>query len=234
MSNFLATNMSAMSDKFLKYGINTPLQIWHFMAQLDHESGGFVRFVENLSYDPQGLLKTFNKQRIRITPAQAQQFGRAGGRKANQEMIGNIVYANMNGNGGVESGDGYKYRGRGLIQLTGKANYQKFAAFSGIDVVNNPELAATPEVAIDIACWFWRYGSSLGDLNKLAERNDIKSITKGINGGDNGITDRVKKFAKYKKSSIISELKKKFLSKFSFDAVAGGNAVNRFISAAVN
>lgn len=109
-------------------------------------------------------------------------------------------------------GDGYRFRGRGLIQLTGRANYEKYKKYSGIDVVNNPNLASDLKTSIDIACWYWIYGSSWGNLNKYADQDSVKLVTKGVNGGENGLDDRNKLTKYFKTQNITLELlKKKFL-----------------------
>ena len=121
-------------------------------------------------------------------------------------------YQNHKYLGNTKAGDGYRFRGRGLIQLTGRGNYQRYKDFSGIDVVNNPQLASTLTTSIDIACWYWVYGSSWGNLNKYADADNVTSVTKGINGGVNGLEDRIKKVASFKLQNITLEvLKKKVL-----------------------
>ena len=107
--------------------------------------------------------------------------------------------------------DGYKFRGRGLIQLTGRGNYEKYKKYSGIDIVSDPDLASRLDISIDIACWFWTKGSAWGNLNKFADKDSVKSVTIGINGGTNGIDDRTVKTNYYKAQKITLELlKKKF------------------------
>ena len=121
-------------------------------------------------------------------------------------------YQNHKYLGNTKAGDGYRFRGRGLIQLTGRGNYQRYKDFSGIDVVNNPQLASNVGTSIDIACWYWVYGSSWGNLNKYADADNVTSVTKGINGGVNGLEDRIKKVASFKLENITLEvLKKKVL-----------------------
>jgi putative chitinase len=112
--------------------------------------------------------------------------------------------------GNKKEGDGYRFRGRGLIQLTGRSNYQRYKDFSGIDVVNSPELASELINSIDIACWYWVYGSAWGNLNKFADKDSVLSVTKGVNGGTNGLAERKLKTAYFKTQKItIEELKKK-------------------------
>jgi putative chitinase len=112
--------------------------------------------------------------------------------------------------GNKKEGDGYKYRGRGLIQLTGRGNYQRYKDYSGIDVINSPELASELANSIDIACWYWAYGSAWGNLNKYADKDSVLSVTKGVNGGTNGLAERKLKTAYFKTQKItLEELKKK-------------------------
>ncbi len=216
--SFILTNSVSFLKTFKKYGINTPLRVAHFLAQLAHESANFTRLNEGLNYRPQVLLDTFNKRRIRITHEQAYKYGFTNSQQANKEMIANIVYAGVNGNGNVVSGDGYKFRGRGIIQLTGRANYQAYKNYSGVDVINNPDLASSPSIAIDIAGWFWYKNS----LNKLADNDNITAVTKVINGGDNGLSDRKKELIKYKQTDTIAVLKKKIKPIQSKSAYSSG------------
>jgi len=165
------------------YEINTPKRIAAFMAQCGHESGGFVWLTENLNYSAAGLMKTFAK--YFSDQATANVYARQ------PDKIANKVYANRMGNGDEASGDGARYKGRGLIQVTGKDNYFWFAASLGI----TPEAAAdymqTFEGAAQSACWYWENTS----LNKLADAGDILTMTKRINGGTIGLEDRKKHYA---------------------------------------
>ena len=161
------------------YDISTPLRVAHFVAQCAHESGNFVFIRENLNYKAASLQKTFGK--YFPTAELAQQY-------ANRpEQIANRVYANRMGNGPEASGDGYRYCGRGLIQLTGKDNYTFFAGSLGISVEDASEYLATFEGAAQSACWFWEQNN----LNRFADANDCKKLTKAINGGDIGLNDRI-------------------------------------------
>ncbi|MEN9928309.1 MAG: hypothetical protein RLZZ231_230, partial [Bacteroidota bacterium] len=140
--DFLLSNSTPLLRAFKKYAINTPKRIAHFLAQIHEETGGFVKLSENLNYSPAGLMKTFGTNQI--SPAQANQYGRMVNRKANQEAIANIVYGGEWGKknlGNTQVGDGWRFRGRGLIQITGRANYQAYKNYSGFDVVSNPDLA---------------------------------------------------------------------------------------------
>lgn len=204
---FLLTNSITFLSIFKKYAINTPRRIAHFLAQLHEESGGFIRFIENLNYSPQGLIKTFGTNQISV--AQANLYGRTAKQKANQQAIANIVYGGNWGKinlGNTQVGDGWRFRGRGLIQLTGRANYQAYKDYSGHDVIANPDLASRPDIAIDIAGWFW---SVRFKLNPIADTNNINSITKKINGGLTNLTERVKQLNYYITIDTLGILKKK-------------------------
>jgi putative chitinase len=161
-----------------KFGIDTPLRKAHFLAQVAHESGGLQFTQENLNYSAQGLRSVFGKYFPTIELANA--YARK------PEKIANRVYASRMGNGNEAGGDGWKFRGRGLIQLTGKENYQKFGQDNGIDCVKNPDLLLQPEWALASACWFWKKNN----LNKFADQDDIIMVTKKINGGTHGLNDR--------------------------------------------
>ena len=160
------------------YDINTPLRVAHFVAQCAHESGNFVFIKENLNYKAASLQKTFAKY-FPTAELAAQYANRP-------EMLANRVYAKRMGNGDEASGDGYRYCGRGLIQLTGKDNYTFFAGSLGITVEEASEYLATFEGAAQSACWFWEQNN----LNRFADANDVKALTRAINGGQIGIIDR--------------------------------------------
>lgn len=204
---FLLSNSTPFLSVFKKYAINTPKRIAHFLAQLHEETGGFERFGENLNYTPDGLIKTFGTNQISV--AQANLYGRTAKHKANQEAIANIVYGGKWGKvnlGNTQVGDGWRFRGRGLIQLTGRANYQAYKNYSGVDVITNPDLASRPDIAIDIAGWFWsvRY-----NLNPVADTNNITAITKKINGALTNFSERVKQLNYYTGIDTLGILKKK-------------------------
>jgi putative chitinase len=165
-----------------EYQINTPGRVAAFVAQCAHESGGFRALKENLNYRAVTLRKVFPK--YFTTDEMAAQYANK------QEAIANRVYANRMGNGSEASGDGFRYCGRGLIQLTGKENYSWFAASLEMSVEEVPEYLATFEGAVQSACWFWE---STG-LNKEADAGDIKTMTKKINGGFIGLEDRIKHY----------------------------------------
>lgn len=173
--------VDAMNEVFPKYEINTNRRIAAFIAQCGHESGGWRVFSENLNYSAKALDAVFGKY-----------FKRAG-RDANEyarqpEKIANVVYANRMDNGDTDSGDGWRYRGRGPIQLTGKHNYSKFSADMGVDAIDNPDMVSEDkEVALMSAIWYW----NSNNLNRYADSADIKMLTKRINGGYIGLEDRI-------------------------------------------
>lgn len=173
--------LEALNLTLPEYQINTKLRLCHFLAQIIHESGHLKYNQENLNYSAKALRSVFGK--YFPTDALAEQYARK------PEKIANRVYANRMGNGDEASGDGWKYKGAGLIQLTGKTNYTKCSEFLGIDLVNDPSLVYnSPEICVKTACWYW----SVNNLNKYADVDDIKTITKRINGGYNGLDDRTK------------------------------------------
>ena len=171
-----------------KFNINTPLRLVHFLAQCSHESGGFKAVSENLNYSADGLKKIVGKY---FPGDLANQYAR------NPEKIASRVYGGRMGNGDESTKEGYKFRGRGYIQLTGKSNYQSFTGIIGEDLVSNPDLVATKYPLVS-AAWFF-------DKNKLNSISDkgisevtIKELTKRINGGYNGLEHRIsetKRFA---------------------------------------
>ena len=169
-----------------KYNIDTELRVAHFLAQTAHESAEFTRFIENLNYGTKGLLETFDKY---FNKSNVINYNR------NPEKIANKVYANRMGNGNPESGDGWKFRGRGLIQLTGQENYREF--FKSIDKPIDVDYLTTPKGAIESSCWYW----DSKDINPHADKDDIISVTKKINGGTLGLDNRKLYLARAKKVS---------------------------------
>ena len=163
------------------YEIDTPQRVAAFLAQCAHESGGFKALKENLNYRAETLRKIFPK--YFPTDDIANQYASLPNK---QEAIANRVYANRMGNGDEHSGDGFRYCGRGLIQLTGKQNYTKFAESLEIPVEEASEFLSTFEGAIQSACWFWESNN----LNQYADSGDILTMTKRINGGTIGLEDR--------------------------------------------
>lgn len=203
--SFIFDNSGLFLKTFQKYGITSALRINHFLSQTSHESGNFTRLVENLNYSPEGLANTvpFN---TKLTTAQKNLYGRTSVHPANQQMIANIGYANSNGNGNVASGEGWKFRARSFIGLTGRANYEAYKKYSGYDVVKNPDLLLQNDIAIDCAGWFW---AVYKNLNPLADANQIIKITEKINGKQNGLSDRIVKYNFYKSQNITLDLLKK-------------------------
>jgi putative chitinase len=175
-------------DTAAKFEINTPLRLAHFLAQCGHESGGFRVTQENLNYSAKGLAGIFKK--YFPTEAAATPYAR------NPQKIANKVYANRMANGSEASGDGYKFRGRGYIQLTGRDNYTQFGKAIGEDIASNPDVVSS-KYALLSAAWFW----SKNGLNKLADGGAgdtvVTSITKRVNGGTIGLPDRIKHFKEY-------------------------------------
>jgi len=175
----------ALSEILPEYDITTPQRVAAFVAQCAHESGGFRALKENLNYKAVTLRKIFPK----YFPDDAI-ANRYASMPNKQEAIANKVYANRMGNGPEESGDGFRYCGRGLIQLTGKDNYSWFAASLEIPVEEAAEYLQTFEGAVQSACWFWE----TNNLNNQADAGDIKLMTKKINGGYIGLDDRIKHY----------------------------------------
>ncbi len=169
------------------YQIDTPLRIAAFIAQGAHESGELCELVENMSYStPERLMA--------VWPSRFPNKEFAMLYVKNPSKLGSFVYANRMGNGDEASGDGYKYRGRGWFNGTGKEFYQKMTTISGHDFVSNPDDMATPKYAVLSACEEWK----ASNLNKLADTGDIKQITKIINGGYIGLDSRIKYYSKAK------------------------------------
>jgi putative chitinase len=168
-----------------KFNVNTALRLSHFLAQCAHESGNFKFLTENLNYSADGLLKIFPK--YFKDKATADAYARK------PEKIASRVYANRMGNGDEASGDGWKYRGRGYIQLTGKSNYAEFTKFIGEDCIANPDLVATKYPLTSAAFFFEK--NKLWDICDKGDTPDIVSlVTKRVNGGTHGLEDRLSKF----------------------------------------
>jgi len=172
---------------FEKYEVNTPLRIANFMAQIEHESG-LKPISENLNYSTERLIIIFKK--YFPDKKTAVRYARW------PEEIANRVYANRMGNGNEDSGEGWKYRGRGFIQITGKENYFRLANDTDLDCLKNPDLLLEEANAMISALWFW----NLKGLNALADKDDIVAVTKRINGGLNGIEHRKQLLVKWKTS----------------------------------
>jgi predicted chitinase len=180
-----------------EYGIaDSTLRLAHFFSQVLHESGCMRYDMENLNYSVKALQAVFGK--YFKTKKQAQAYARQ------PEKIANRVYANRMGNGSESSGDGWKYRGRGLIQLTGKKNYKAFANWIENDrVVDDPDLVAS-EYAVHSAVFYW----DKNKLNNIADRDDVVRMTKRINGGTNGLAHRTELLTKAKGLLAMLDLKK--------------------------
>ena len=170
-------NLASILDREAKaFGINTPRRVVHWLAQLHHESAGFKVVRENLNYSALRLCQ--------VWPSRFPNAEAAASCARNPEALAEKVYGGRMGND--QPGDGAKYAGKGFIQLTGKANYAKYAKITGLDLVDQPELAAQPAHAARIAAAYWQAQG----LNELADKDDLTAITKRINGGLNGLVDR--------------------------------------------
>lgn len=167
-----------------KYDIKSPRRQAMFLSQLAHESGNFRFTSENLNYSADALERVFKK--YFPTRELAEEYARQ------PEKIASRVYGNRMGNGDEESGDGWKYRGRGLIQLTGLNNYANYAMHCDNEALTKPDIVAEPEYAADSAGWFW----SVNRLNAMADTGDVRAVTRRINGGFNGLADRESKYNK--------------------------------------
>ena len=177
--------IAQIPEVMTKFGIDTALKLAHFLAQCGHESGGFKVVNENLNYSADGLVKIFGKY---FTAAIAAGYARQ------PEKIANKVYSSRMGNGNEASGDGWKFRGRGYIQLTGRDNYTAFGKAIGVDIPANPDLVATTYPLLS-AAWFF----SKNCLKKCTDASDatVTSVTKCVNGGTIGLADRLKHFKEY-------------------------------------
>jgi putative chitinase len=189
----------AVANACAEFSISTPQRIAGFLSQCAHESGGFERLQDNLNYSADGMAGIWPRRFAVLGPDgkpvkkngknQPNKFALALHRKP--EMIANVVYSNRMGNGPTESGEGWKYRGRGLKQLTGKDNHRACSAGLGVDLVSNPDLLLEPVYAARSAAWFW----STNKCNAFADAEDIEGLTRKINGGLIGIDDRKKRYA---------------------------------------
>ena len=180
------TVIAQIPDVMQKFGIDTPVEVAHFLAQCGHESGGFRVVNENLNYSAKGLQGIFKK--YFPTSVLAEQYQRK------PEKIANRVYASRMGNGDEKSGEGFKFRGRGYIQLTGKQNYTAFGKAIGVDIAANPDLVATKYPLLS-AAWFF----SKNCLAKCKDASDasVLAVTKCVNGGTIGLADRQNHFKEY-------------------------------------
>jgi putative chitinase len=180
--------IAQLPDVISTYKIDTALRLAHFLAQTGHESAQFKAVSENLNYGAKGLRGIFGK--YFPTDALAAAYERK------PEKIANKVYASRMGNGDEASGDGYKYRGRGYIQLTGKDNYKAFDATVPEDITANPDLVATQYPLLS-AAWFWNKNGLNTIADKGADDATVTSVTKRVNGGTIGLPDRIKHFKEY-------------------------------------
>ena len=185
----------ALNEILPKYKITTPERVAAFIAQTAHESGNYRRLVENLNYSAAGLAKTwpsrFAMRDMRgniLKPYRPNELAKKIERKPQE--IANITYANRMGNGNEQSGDGWQYRGRGLIQLTGKDNYSRFANSIGMKIEDAVKYVETFNGAIESACWFW----NVNNLNVHADKKAMVALTRAINGGTHGLEDRTSRF----------------------------------------
>ena len=180
--------IAQLPDTIAKFELNTPLRLSHFLAQAGHESGGFKAVNENLNYGAKGLLSIFKK--YFPTEEKAKLYERK------PEKIANLVYGSRMGNGAEASGEGFRFRGRGYIQLTGKDNYKAFDAVVAESIIDNPDLVATKYTLLSAAWFFNKNG-----LHKIADQGAtdavVTSVTKRVNGGTIGLTDRIKHFKEY-------------------------------------
>lgn len=181
----------ALNAAAKRWQIITSIRQAHWLAQILHESHRLERVEENLNYSINGILATWSRKQF---PAKlAAQHGRIDGvRKANQEMIANIAYANRLGNGPASSGDGYRYRGRGPIQITGKANYEACGQALGLDLLKRPDTLLIVEYGAQAAGWFWARSGA----NQWADSDDVERVSAAINGRGadgrpNGLNDRI-------------------------------------------
>jgi putative chitinase len=172
--------VDALNETFQRFGILSPIQQASFIGQCGHECGQFKILEENLNYKAETLMKLWKSRFPTIEVAN--EYAR------NPKKIANKVYASRMGNRDESSGDGYRFRGRGCIQLTGHANYFHAGQACGEDFVMNPDLVATPKYAAMTAGWFW----STHKLNQYADTRDFLMMTKKINGGIIGLDDRIK------------------------------------------
>lgn len=170
--------IDGLNETFEVFDISTPKRVAMFLAQTGHESGNFAATQENLNYSAKGLVGTFKK--YFPTEESAAAYAR------NPQKIANRVYGGRMGNGPESSGDGYKYRGRGVIQLTGKDNYTACGKALDLDLINDPDQVAQNPVAILSAGWFW----DTRRLNQWCDKGDVLTVTKRINGGTIGLEDR--------------------------------------------
>lgn len=178
LANQAAAFVEPLNETCRAFDITTPLRIAHFLAQSAHESASYTALVENLNYGAPGLLATWPS---RFDADRAAAYARQ------PEKIANYVYADRMGNGPESSGDGWRYRGRGILQLTGRATYRAASEVLGTDLGAQPDLLSTPRLAALAAGWYWQ---SRG-INALCDRDDAIAVTEAVNGGRNGLEHRL-------------------------------------------
>lgn len=186
VAGILATQETA----FRIAGITKAIRLAHFMAQLSHESGGGTILAESLNYSAEALLRQWPTH---FSQVQAGKYGRTASHRANQEAIANLAYGGRMGN--INPGDGWRYRGRGLIQITGRDGYANVGRIAGLDLVSQPDIAFDPEHAFIVAGAFWHWKG----LNDEADRDSIRDVTLRVNGGTIGLAEREKWLIKCKK-----------------------------------
>jgi len=179
--------IAAIPDTAAKFNITNVLRLAHFLAQAGHESGQFKATSENLNYSSKGLLGIFPRY---FTPALAESYARQ------PQKIANRVYGGRMGNGVEATGDGFKFRGRGYIQLTGKDNYTQFDKTVPEDILANPDLVST-KYALASAAWFFDKNKLWAICDKGADQGTVTAVTKRVNGGTIGLPDRIKHFNEY-------------------------------------
>lgn len=179
--------IAQIPDTAAKFNITNTLRLAHFLSQCGHESGGFKAVSENLNYSAKGLLGTFGKYFDGVTAAKYEK---------KPEMIASKVYGSRMGNGDESTKDGWKFRGRGYIQLTGKKNYGDFSKFIGEDCLSNPDLVAN-KYPLSSAAFFFDSNKLWSICDKGFDESTVTSVTKRVNGGTNGLSDRIKHFNEY-------------------------------------
>jgi putative chitinase len=180
--------LAQIPDTAAKFNITNPLRLAHFLAQCGHESGGWKATSENLNYSSKGLMGIFGK--YFPTLVLAEQYARK------PEAIASKVYGGRMGNGPEATKEGFKFRGRGYIQLTGKDNYKAFDAFVPEEIINNPDLVAT-KYPLMSAAWFFNKNGLWAICDKGADQGTVTAVTKRVNGGTIGLPDRIKHFNEY-------------------------------------
>jgi putative chitinase len=192
-NDHLASFVARAPELLRQFGIDAaPTRLHFFLAQLGHESAGLTVTEERLSYSA--------KRMCQVWPSRFRTLEAASSCAGNPELLANTVYCNRMGNGDAASGDGWRYRGRGYIQLTGRDGYRNVGKHAGLDLETSPELAAMPAHALLVACAFWQWKR----LNELCDTNDFVAVTRRINGGINGLADRRAWLARIERALMAS------------------------------